>query len=399
MTEVTIQIFSGNFLDKAVQYEAVEKRLIFLLSRIPVSKVIMGWAADRELYQKTAEFLAKRNIDFYLWFPVFSETGALEDLSPLVDIREKRLESRSNEEFSFCCPNQKNVKKILSVFEREFSSVYFDGIFLDRIRYPSFANRYGHAGVLSCFCRECRDFYKRKNFNIENIKAALSVPESDIFAVTGYLGNGKYTYSNTALQVLLRLKAEIIHKSMEQICSFFRERNYGIGFDVFAPYLAPFTGQDLLSLSGLCDFIKPMMYRATNAPAGLPFETDALLRQTGIMASPSMMEQKQNFNKMMHINQIETKSETSKPEKNSFNLSFAARELKCFCAVSACPVYAGIEINRVKKFAETDPAYIEETINAYAKTGIRGLALSWNLLEMPKDNIEKTAEMIANLNL
>ena len=388
--EVTVQIFSGSFLEKAAPYKIVEKKLISCLSRMPVNKVIMGWAPDKELYQRTAEFLTKRNIDFYLWFPVFSETGSLEKLSPLIDIRGQRLECRSDEEFSFCCPNSKNVKKILNIFEREFSSVYFDGVFLDRIRYPSFANSHGAAGVLSCFCPECRAAYKRENFNIENIKAALDVPESDIFTITRYQGNGNYLFKNTALSVFFRLKAKIIYKSLEQMCKFFRERNYGIGFDVFAPFLSPFTGQDLVSLSGLCDFIKPMMYRVTCAPAGLPYETGYLLRQTGA--------QKQNFYKSLRINQQAAENENSDIEKKSFNLAFSARELKGFSAASACPVYAGIEINRVKNFAEADPAYIEETIKAYAKTGIRGLALSWNLLDMPEENIAKTADLITNLN-
>ena len=390
--QVMIQIFSGNFLEKAVPYELVEKKLIFCLSRMPVNKVIMGWSPDKELYQRTAEFLAKRNVDFYLWFPVFSETGALEDLSPLADIKGRTLECRKGEEFSFCCPNSKNVEKIIGIFEREFSSVYFDGVFLDRIRYPSFANSHGSAGVLSCFCPECRAVYKRENFNIENIKAALSVPESDIFSITGYHGNGKYVYKNTALPVFLRLKTKVIYKCLEQLCRFFREKNYGIGFDVFAPFLSPFVGQDLVSLGGLCDFIKPMMYRVTHAPAGLPFETESLLKKTCKADDEvSLAAHKQNFNKLLRIN--------SGFEKKSFNLDFAANELKCLSAATACPVYAGVEINRVKNLAETDPAYIEETVNAYAKTGISGLALSWNLLDMPEKIIAKTAELIKNLNV
>ena len=394
--DVSIQIFSGNFKNKAVSYEIVEKKLTHVLSRMPVTKVIMGWALDKKLYQRTAEFLAKRNVDFYLWFPVFSETGALEELAPLADIKGQKLECRSDEEFSFCCPNPQNVEKILGIYEREFSSIYFNGVFLDRIRYPSFANSHGSDGVLSCFCQGCRAIYKKENFNIDNIKAALTVPAADAFEIKEYHGNGKYIFKNSALSVLLRLKAKVIYNSLERICGFFREKEYGIGFDVFAPFLSPFVGQELVSLSGLCDFIKPMMYRLTNAPAGLPFETESLLRQTGNADT-----QKQNFYKLFGINtalRAETKCEKSMLEKKSFNLEFAAKELKGFSAASACPVYAGIEINRVKVFAETDPCYIEETVKAYAQTGIRGLALSWNLLDMPEENLAKTADMIANLN-
>jgi hypothetical protein len=70
------------------------------------------------------------------------------------------------------------------------------------------------------------------------------------------------------------------------------------------------------------------------------------------------------------------------------------KELKNLTAVSACPIYAGVEINRVKDIAEVHPAYIAETVTAYAQTGIRGLALSWNILDAPEENITQLIDCI-----
>jgi len=389
--EVILQIFSGGFLDKAVSYEEVERKLISVLSRLPVRKVIMGWALDKALYEKTAEFLAKQNIDFYLWFPVFSETGALKDLSALTDFLGQRIEYRQGEDFSFCCPgNLQNIEKILDIFDYEFSSVSFSGVFLDRIRFPSFADAHGFNSVFSCFCPHCLAIYERENFDIDHLKNALLYPACRPSVVKEYCGSGKYIFENSVLADFFGLKSGIILDSLRLICRHFKERGYGIGFDVFAPFLAPIVGQDLEQLSGLCDFIKPMMYRITDAPAGLPFEAGALLRETCRISDLERLK----FFKLTG----EAAMSFADFEKTPFNLEFAVKELQDLTVSSACPVYAGVEVNRVKDIAEVYPPYIEETIKAYAQTGIRGFALSWNLLDAPEENIAKAADIIERIN-
>jgi len=351
----------------------------------------MGWALDKTLYEKTAEFLAKQNIDFYLWFPVFSETGALKDLAPLTDFLGQRIETRPEEDFSFCCPSDsQNIEKILNIFDNEFSSVRFSGVFLDRIRYPSFANAHGLRSVFSCFCPHCLAIYERENFDIEQLKNTLSHKAYGPSIIKEYCGSGKYIFENSVLEAFFSLKAGIILDSLHRICLHFRDKGYGIGFDVFAPFLSPFVGQDLKQLSSLCDFIKPMMYRVTKAPAGLPFEAEALLRETNHVSDLERL-------KFFKLTDTVVMS-FADIKKMPFNLDFAVRELKDLTTSSACPVYAGVEINRIKDIAEAFPPYIEETIKSYAQTGVRGFALSWNLLDAPEENIARAAEIIERIS-
>jgi hypothetical protein len=387
--EVTIQIFTGGFSEEIVSHEVVEQKLLAILSRLPVKKVIMGWSPDNALYEKTAELLLKRNIEFYLWFPVFSEACEVRKLGALVDYKNQRFNTRrdhGDESFIFCCPNNpENIEMILDIFESKFRSIPFSGVFLDRIRYPSFANRQGFEhefkSVFSCFCKHCLDLYEKEKINIEQLKETFSHPNFAPLGITGYRGNGDYTFADPLLSVFFNLKADIIFRSLQRICGYFRERNYGIGFDVFAPFLSTFVGQDLKKLSGLCDFIKPMMYRATYAPAGMPFETEALLKEAGNADQTG-------FCKSLSLEQ----------KKKPFDLDFAIRELQEMAASSACSVYAGVEINRQKNIVEVYPNYIEETIKAYAQTGVRGIALSWNLLDAPDENIAKAVDVIERIN-
>ena len=385
--DVTVQIFSGGFMGESIPFEEVRQKLNAVLPRLPVSKVIMGWSPDKSLYEKTASFLAGRGIDFYLWFPVFSETGALTELTPLTDYQGQEIISNGehlDEDFVFCCPNNEhNIERILGIFTTRFASIPFTGVFLDKIRYPSFGNGEGVGqglrSVCSCFCPDCLAFYEKENFDVDKFKAAFAKPVPLPLGINAYHGSGTYTFDDPIIHDFFNHKAGILYKSLSYMSQFFREKGLGIGFDVFAPFASPFTGQNLKDLSTLCDFIKPMMYRAANAPAGMPFEAEAMLRETGTKPL-----HRQNFFKLIGAH----------PDKKPFDLPFSVKELTELCASSACPVYAGMEINRKKDIAEVYPDYIEETIKAYAGTGIQGYALSWNLLDAPEENIAKAATLI-----
>jgi len=116
----------------------------------------------------------------------------------------------------------------------------------------------------------------------------------------------------------------------------------------------------------------------TNAPAGLPFELDAILQET-----TSNDEQKKAFYKVLGFD----------PEKQPFDLDFTVKDLRELEQTSKAPVYPGVEINRARRIAEVNPSYIEETINAYSQTDVKGFVLSWNLLNAPRENIEQIIKM------
>ena len=380
--EIVLQIFSGGFLGETVLYETVEQKLNSVLPRLPVKKVIMGWSPGTTLYEKTAAFLAKKEIEFYLWLPVFSETGMIRAQSPLADFRgsvPERAVGHKNEDFSFCCPNDpQNLRNVIDIFEREFAGTPFTGVFLDKIRYPSFAQ--GQKSVFTCFCPHCQAKYRNENFDSDRLKDALSAPAPSPLGITAYRGNGAYSFEDNSISKFFALKAAFIFEGLKELCQYFRGKNLKIGFDVFAPFLSVFTGQDLPLLSGLCDFMKPMMYRITNAPAGLPFELEALLRET----NGPMDSKKRLMYDFLGLD----------PDKKDVDLAFVVNEAVNLASSTACPVYPGIEINRIKNLAEVHPDYIEGTVRAYARAGIRSFVLSWDLLNAPPENIERVIDVI-----
>ena len=118
----------------------------------------------------------------------------------------------------------------------------------------------------------------------------------------------------------------------------------------------------------------------TNAPAGLPFELDAILQE-----STSNEAQKEAFYKVLGFD----------PKKQPFDLDFTVKDLNELVQNSKASVYPGVEINRARRIAEVNPSYIEETINAYSQVDVKGFVLSWNLLNAPQENIDQIIKMFS----
>ena len=129
--------------------------------------------------------------------------------------------------------------------------------------------------------------------------------------------------------------------------------------DLYAPFLAPFVGQDYEILSSHADFLKPMLYRKTDAPAGMGFEY-ALLRN----AVP----------------------EAAGYADFEMNLPFFESQLEALSG-SACPVFPGIEINVREGVVTSSPAYLTESLEAVRRHHLPGAVLSWNVMEAPDSHL------------
>ena len=129
--------------------------------------------------------------------------------------------------------------------------------------------------------------------------------------------------------------------------------------DLYAPFMAPFVGQDYAILARHADFIKPMLYRRTFAPAGMGFEYD-LLRQAvpGATGYPDFA---------MDVDFLDSQLAAMEPYP--------------------CAKYPGIEINWRKDVVPTSPEYVVESLDAVMRHGFSGAVLSWNIMEAPVPHI------------
>lgn len=66
-----LQVCTGAWGEPNYTAEDIIERIDAISSRIPVSRVIIGWSTDAALYREVGSFLHARDIKMMLWLPCF----------------------------------------------------------------------------------------------------------------------------------------------------------------------------------------------------------------------------------------------------------------------------------------------------------------------------------------
>ena len=356
-----VQVSLGSWKQADYTAEQVIGRIDEVSRMIPVGKVIIGWSMNRDLYRKVGEHLHAKGIKMLLWLPVFAETEDVCDGTSAVDLWGRipaSYDLTEGEGFSFNCPSDwYNTGALIALYDLAFGDCGFDGVFLDRIRTQSFVG--GIGGVLSCGCEECAARFAAEGVDMEAVRQAWEAKGDAFLSVTGYAPETGFVFADSLAAAFFEAKGHVVSGAVAAFADHFREKGLEVGMDLYAPFMAPFVGQDYAILSEHADFIKPMLYRKTTAPAGMGFEY-GLLRQTlpGATGYPDF----------------------------SMDVDFLDSQLKAMEPYS-CGKYPGIEINYREGVAETDPAYVRESLDAVMRHGFDGAVLSWNIMEAPEAHI------------
>ena len=356
-----VQVSLGGWHSPDYTAEQIISRIDSVSLLIPVEKVIIGWSLDKEIYRTVGAHLHRKGIKMLLWLPVFAETEEMIDNTPAVDLwgnLPDHYDLAAGEGFRFNCPSDpRNAEQVVGIYDRYFSDCGFDGAFLDRIRTQSFVG--GYSGVLSCGCPECRKHYAAEGVDLEQVKAEWEARGDDFLSVTGYAPGTGFSFANPVAAAFFKAKGHIVSGAVGAIADALRSRGLEIGMDLYAPFMAPFVGQDYKILAPHADFIKPMLYRMTFAPAGMGFEYDLLKKAVpGASGYPSF----------------------------DMDVAFLESQLEAM-AGSPCLIYPGIEINYRKDIVPTSPAYVTESLDAVMRYHYAGAVLSWNIMEAPDSHI------------
>lgn len=357
-----VQVSLGSWHHADYTADQIIGRIDTVSSMIPVSKVIIGWSLDKEIYRKVGEYLHSKDIRMLLWFPVFAETEEMCENSPALDLWgniPSNYDLAAGEGFRFNCPSDlQNIANIVAVYDNNFSDCGFDGVFLDRIRTQSFVS--GNGGVLNCCCDLCTAKFKEEGVDLEIVREAWEDAGDDFLSVTGYTPEGGFVFEDKLAQDFFDAKGHIVSGAVAAVADSLRNRGLEIGMDLYAPFMAPFVGQDYEILTAHADFIKPMLYRQTFAPAGMGFEYDLLKK-----AAPGA---------------------EGYPEFE-MDLDFLHSQLVAMEPYS-CAKFPGIEINYREEVVPTSPAYVTESLDAVASHGFDGTVLSWNIMEAPLAHLD-----------
>ena len=356
-----VQVSLGGWNAPDYTAEQVIGRIQEVNALIPVRKVIIGWSLDKQVYRQVGEYLHANGIKMLLWLPVFAETEEMCENEPAVDLAGEipaNYDLAAGEGFRFNCPTRpETAANVVAIYDDNFQDCGFDGVFLDRIRTQSFVS--GVSGVLSCGCPVCKEYFKAEGVDLDAVQAAWIEKGDAFFSVTAYSPEDGFTFADPRAEAYFKAKGHVVSHAVAAIADSFRGRGLEVGMDLYAPFMAQFVGQDYGILSQHADFIKPMLYRQTFAPAGMGFEYD-LLRK----AVPGA---------------------TGYPEF-TMDVDFLDSQLKAM-EPYACGKYPGIEINYRAKVAPTSPEYVTESLEAVMRHGFDGAVLSWNIMQAPDSHI------------
>ncbi len=279
------QIFTGSGRGRG--YSAEE-----IIEKLPrpekIRRLIIGWSEDRELYQQLRVWTKELGIELWLWFPVFSEHSGQAALSPLRSFPDgalvKSKKFQRDETFDFCCPgDEETAEKLVKIYDNAYQGIAFDGIFLDKIRYPSMDA--GFQAFFGCGCGQCRRWLKKEGILPEEIQDGIKDLEKRIRDV--HCENplellkyekGIYRFGDPFMERIVKVKEKRITEAVRRLIRKFRGKGLKIGLDLFSPFLAPFVGQDYYALAREADLVKPMLYSLTDTPAGMRYEWKAVLK-------------------------------------------------------------------------------------------------------------------------
>lgn len=356
-----LQVFTGTWNTAAHPAKDVVRKVGDLVSRSGVSGVIVGWHPDPSLYRKLGEVLHASGVRMLLWLPAFSPAAGIAGTDPALDLTGKPVSSPFDDEeaFRFVCPSsRRNIRYVQDLWEKNFSACGFDGVFLDRVRSQSFDA--GVSGVLSCGCEKCRAVFFAKGVDLADVQKRYAEKQDAFFDIASFPPNGEFVLSDPLAQRFFDVKEKILAESVSPLIQYFKGKGLTVGLDLFAPLVSRFVGQNYPLLAEQADFIKPMLYLRTEAPAGIGYEYSLFEK-----AAPG----------------------AGKPAAPAMNRAFLETQLEAVGRVS-CKKYPGIEVNFDPDTVRTDPACIAESLSAIRDYGFDGAVLSWDVLSAPAANLE-----------
>ena len=358
-----LQVFTG-FRDTTVfGTEQIIERIGLLASRMEVRAVIIGWAADPASYRKIGDFLHEKGIRMLLWLPVFSEVSGSLHPDPARDVFGKTVAApvlpEEGETFHFVCPSSEhNADIVKSTYEAVYSGGGFDGVFLDRIRSQTFVA--GVSGVFSCACEKCSRAFLQRGVDIGEVRKLYEERKERFFDIASWPANGEFVLINETARRYFEAREEIIAGAVTNIIRHFKEKGLIVGLDLFAPFVSRIAGQNYRLMTAQADFIKPMLYRRTEAPAGIGYEYTLFQKYA---------------------------PEAWRLSRLTLDRAFLHAQLQAMESLP-CEKYPGIEINYDPELVRTDPDYIRESLNAVREHGFDGATLCWNVMQAPDAHLD-----------
>jgi hypothetical protein len=367
--------------------------------------LITGGEEYPELFHSLTASPRRAAREVFLWYAVLADHPGLKPDHSIVNAFGKGSSGwksagtweEAGENFMFSCPNHPEVlQAVLSDLERQLDTYPFDGVFLDKIRFPSPAN--GIDEVLSCFCPFCRKAAAQEGLDLSEVSASINKIDQNRWKVDPNMGKihpadwiarlfaGLPGDSRHILQHFLRFRARSITRFVEEIERLTDRKGVQLALDLFSPCLAALVGQDYPSLARLAAWVKPMSYQYANGPAGLRLEVPRLVWGfEDLLQLPSGAGEQWILTHLAGFEGVTVKQ----IERDGAPLSLIDHETRRAVEwMGQTPVYMGIEAVSIPAFhIDIQPKHIRKMLSIAKSAGAPGAVLCWDLRQIPTRNL------------
>ena len=371
--------------------ESAAAKLRSAFERLPIDMVLIGWNLRAEVLEACAAECARAGAALYRWHPLLTgdalqppppdwQTIALSG-SPIAGFQRMP-------EFTFVCPNRPAVAEAaLRRLERALGNGPYQGVFLDRIRYPSPAS--DPVASFGCFCADCQRAAAEAGLDLvaaaREIAAALRSPTGVRRAIHTFFRPATDPSTDPTLAALLDFRERTITRFVAQAVDVARQHGMAVGLDAFSPTLCRMVGQNLRTLDPLSDWVKIMSYGHTFGPAGLPFE---LLGLADWLVGRHDFREEEALALLAEATGLPLPRDRDTLRRAGLPSAALQREAERAREVSVRVLLAGIELVEIAGVAELDDAQIRADLAGFRAAGVDGLALSWDLWVMPLERLE-----------
>ena len=406
-TQIVLNNIPSNYLHKN---DNLKRKLAKAKESLDLDALIV-WP---DLHKKSLDLVREICKDFkiktYLWYPVLADIlvfkieqeQAVEAFDGLYGYGKNGCWDKlgeGEEDFLFLCPNdEQNIRKIFNQYQNKIVESGFDGVFLDRIRFPSPSN--GLKTLFSCFFKSCQNkFHSTYGEDLENYRyQAKAVFEKFKTIDINYFRNCQ-SFSDFIIQDNLEKFYDFRKQNIYQVVKIFanKAKQMGklVGVDLFAPSLAPLVSQNYQLLAKTCDWIKPMIYCHTSSPAGLPLELYCFMR--AILNINPALDEGQLIREISRIIGVNLPTQINDLLKNGVSEDIICSEMqriKELDLTESVNIYVGLEAVQIPGLCNITEKILKKYLKSVTEADVKGMVLSWDLLKIPDENLKFVGDFL-----
>ncbi len=390
------QVSTSHSSEESLNPRTLRERLEEVRPVIPLSGLIVGSYENRAVFNELTVNKHADDPETYLWYNLLSDYPGQDEAESVITDKGgsckkwfgwgEDAKDEVTESFMFSCPNNPDARqKTLTGLSNLLDRYPFDGVFLDKFRFPSPAS--GLDLTFSCFCPHCRAKAAAAGVDLDDVKWELRNWEPADMGISDQPDNWLEAVleKKPALKRFLRFRIDSVTGLVREVRKITDFRGIKLGFDLFSPAFAEIVGYDYRDLAQYADWVKPMTYQYAFGPAGLRLETIDLIegieKEFGIRES-RLFECAAKTVPWFTAEKYAELKETAVPMEWIRSEMAAAVKL-----MQPVPTFFGLECVSFPGVIDVKPDQAAALITAAMDNAAGGTVLSWDLMHMPIENL------------